>query len=422
MPEETILTDDFLRELMNVGEVDILIGVPTFNDAKTVPQVVQAIRGGLLKYFPRQRAVIINADGGSKDSTQDLVRAASISDAAQATHIQALRTLHSISTRYEGGPAHGRALYTILAGADLLHPAACAIIAPDSVNIQPEWIDRLLGPVVRDSFDFVSPMYRRHKYDGLLVRNLIYPMNRALYGKKIREPYPTEFAFSTRFGSYFFGQDIWSEDVGSKGTELFFTISALSGGFRVAQTFLGDKDRIDHAPADLIPAMRETVGTLFWSLDRNFPAWTADKPPEAVPTLGPQPQVSQDTLRVNRKRLYDMFVHGVAELEPVLGSILTPATLEQLKATAALPEPRFRYPDDVWTRSVYEFAASYHKAVISRDHIIQALAPLYRGKTYTFLAENRDAGAEEVEQNVENLCLEFEREKPYLLELWDGKK
>ena len=82
MAEGSILTDDFLRELMNVGEVDILIGVPTFNDAKTVGQVVQAVRAGLLKYFPRHRSVIINADGGSKDGTQDLVRAASISDSA----------------------------------------------------------------------------------------------------------------------------------------------------------------------------------------------------------------------------------------------------------------------------------------------------------------------------------------------------
>jgi len=63
LAEESILTDDFLRELMNVGEVDLVIGVPTYNDAKTVGQVVQAIRTGLLKYFPRHRSVIINADG-----------------------------------------------------------------------------------------------------------------------------------------------------------------------------------------------------------------------------------------------------------------------------------------------------------------------------------------------------------------------
>ena len=110
----------FIRELINVGEVDIVVGVPTYNDARTVGQVVQAVRAGLLKYFPRERSVIINADGGSRDGTQELVRAASISDLSVASDVHALRTLHSISTQYEGGPANGIALHTILAAADLI--------------------------------------------------------------------------------------------------------------------------------------------------------------------------------------------------------------------------------------------------------------------------------------------------------------
>ena len=67
MADESILTDKFLRQLIDVGEADVLVGVPTYNNAATVGQVVQAIRAGLLKYFPRERAVIVNADGGSRD-------------------------------------------------------------------------------------------------------------------------------------------------------------------------------------------------------------------------------------------------------------------------------------------------------------------------------------------------------------------
>ena len=86
----------------------------------SVGQVVQAVRAGLLKHFPRERSVIINADGGSRDSTQDMVRAAAISDLSVASDVHALRTLHSISTQYEGGPANGIAMHTILAATDLL--------------------------------------------------------------------------------------------------------------------------------------------------------------------------------------------------------------------------------------------------------------------------------------------------------------
>ena len=421
MAEESILTDDFLRELMNVGEVDILVGVPTYNDAATVGRVLQVIRSGLLKYFPRQRAVIINADGGSRDATQELVRAASINDMQQARNPEALRTLHSISTRYEGGLGSAKALYTILAAGELLHPVVCAVISPDS-NIEPDWVPRLLQPVCRENFDLITPVYRRHKFDGLLVRSLVYPVTRALYSKCVREPYPSELAFSGRLGSHVFGREIWSEELGLSGVELLLSIAAITDGFRLAQSFLGTKTSADHAPTDLVRAMRDTVGPLFWSLEHNPPPQRAQSDCEAVPTIGGEPEVTLEPRRINRKRLFQMFTHGVVELEPVLKSILSAATLVDLQRAAGAEEAEFCYSDELWAKTVYEFAASYHKAVINQDHIIQALAPLYRGKAHTFLTENREATGDEVERNIENLCLTFERLKPYLATLWNGGK
>jgi hypothetical protein len=422
LAEESILTDDFLRELMNVGEVDMLIGIPTFNDGKTVGQVVQAVRAGLLTYFPRQRVVIINVDGGSRDGTQDIVRAASISDLHPASKLTTLRTLHSISTQYDGGPSMGSALHTIFAAADLLRASHGAIVSPDSTRLEPPWIDRLLGPVVRDQVDLVTPIYRRHKFDGLLVRNLVYPMTRALYCKRVREPHPSEFAFSSRLATHFLEKDLWDQEVCRIGAETCLTLSAITGGFRLAQSFLGSKERAEHAPSDLILALRQTVGVLFWSLEGSVPSCSASEDSELVAASGAEHEVSLEPLRINRKRLHQMFVHGVAELDPVLRSILSESTLAELRRVATIAEDDFRYSDELWVRTVYEFAASYHQAVISRDHILQALAPLYRGKAYTFLVQNRDASADEVEANVEQLCLTFERHKPYLLEMWNPRK
>ncbi len=422
MPEVGILSDEFLRELMNVGEVDIVVGVPTYNDGRAIGQVIQSVREGLLKHFPRERAVIINADGGSRDGTQDLVRAASISDQSYGTRVSALRTLHSISTQYEGGPANGIALHAILSAADLLQARACAIVSPESTTLEPEWMERLLRPMFRDRADLVLPVYRRHKFDGLLIRNLLHPMTRAVYGCAVREPYPSDFGFSGTLGTHLLSQDIWTQEQGRHGTELWLTLSAIVGRFKMFQAFLGTKARAENAPADLVSAMRETAGTLFNSMDSFFSVWSSAHEPLNVPCLGCEPAVSLEPLRLNRKRLYDMFVFGVSELEPVFLSILSPATHDELRRLAATPEESFSYPAELWARTVYEFAAAYHKAVIGRDHIVQALVPLFRGRTYTFLTENRDASAEEVEKNIETLCHTFEQQKPYLLELWDGGK
>jgi len=422
LAEESILTDEFLRQLIDVGEADVLVGVPTYNNAATVGQVVQTIRAGLLKYFPRERAVIVNADGGSRDQTPELVRGASINDLQHSTDLTALRTLHSISAEYAGGPATGTALRTILASAELLRVSACAVVSPESTTIEPEWIERLLRPVYKGNFDFVTPLYRRHKFDGLLMRNLVYPMTRAFYGKQVREPYAAEFSFSGQLASHFLGQEIWTHEVGQTGTEIALTISAIAGGFRLAQSFLGAKPHLDARAADLVAAMRQTVGALFWSLEPNYSIWSAKSDSQAIPTLGAAQEVTLEPLRINRKRLFGMFRSGVAELEPVLKSILSPTTLTELQRISALEEDDFLFGDELWARSVYEFAASYHKAVISRDHIVQALAPLYRGRAFTFLMENREASGEQVEQNVEDFCMTCERLKPSLLELWNGRK
>src|ERR1700693_6588809 len=104
LAEETFLTDDFLRQLINFGEVDILVGLPTHNNAKTIGSIVHAIQSGILRGFSRERAVIINADGGSRDGTPELVTGVSIDDVRPSSNPYALRTLHSISTKYASSP------------------------------------------------------------------------------------------------------------------------------------------------------------------------------------------------------------------------------------------------------------------------------------------------------------------------------
>jgi hypothetical protein len=419
--DDSFLTDDFLRELIDVGEVDILVGIPTYNNAQTIAPFVQAIQAGILKNFPRERAVIINADGGSRDGTPEAILSASIDDVRRVPNLYALRTLHAISTQYASSPSSGAALRTILSAAELLRAKACALVCPD-LGAQGECFPTLVRPIYREGFDLVMPTYRRHKFDGLLVSNLLYPMIRAVYGANIREPYPSDFAFSGEFGSQFLAQNAWTDDMRGSFPEMYFTIAAMTGNARIAQAFLGSREPAEGRSADLVPALRRTVGALFSSLDSTFSYWSGRTGSQAVSSFGPEQDFSLDPLKINRTRLYEMFVSGIAELQSVFQSILTPGTLGQLQQLAGLVESQFLYPDELWVRTIYEFAASHHKSVISRDHIIQALAPLFRGRAFTFLSENEEASSDQVAKSIERLCLEFESKKPYLLNLWKDRE
>jgi hypothetical protein len=420
--DENFLTDDFLRQLINVGEADILVGLPTHNNAKSVGSIVHTIRDTILRGFPRERAVIINADGGSHDGTRELITGISISDGRPASSVYALRTLHAISTKYAGTPQSGVALRTILAAAELLRVKACIVISPESENITTEWISSLICPVYYEGFDLVCPTYRRHKFDGLLTTNLLYPMVSALYGARIREAYMSEFGLSGRLGSRFLGQNKWNDGIGENGTELRLTLAAVTGGFRICQSFLGKKDPVERRAADLVPTLRQSVGVLFSALESDSDVWSAISGSQDVPTTGKDMELLLEPLRINRKRLREMFVKGVSELGSVFQSILSPSTLAELNRIAGLGEEEFRYPAELWARTVYEFVAAYRKSAINRDHIIQALAPLFRGRVFTFIVENRAGSANDVANNIEGLRLEFERLKPYLLDIWKSKE
>lgn len=428
LTEESFLPDDFVRQLINVGEVDILVGLPTHNHAGTVGPVVAAIQSGLLQWFPRERAVIINADAGSRDGTPELVTGASIYDARQRDHNRvALRTLHSISMQYGSSAAPGTALRTFMAAGELLRAKAIALVSPESTNIKAEWLRSLLAPIAlapisKEGFDLVLPTYARHKFDGLLITNLLYPLTRAIYGVRIREPYASEFAFSGRIGSDFLTRNSWNNDTARAGSEVSLAMAAVTGEFRICQSFLGAKIHLERHTPDLVPALRQTIGALLETMELDFSWWSGKTGSQPISTTGPEQQFLLDPQRINRKRLLEMFRSGVSELESVFHSILSEGTLTELKMLATLEENDFHYRDELWVRTVYEFAAAHHKAVINRDHIIQALAPLFRGRAVSFLLGNRNSSDTDVESNVENLCMEFERQKPYLVEMWMTKE
>ena len=64
---DSFLADDFLRQLMSVGEVDLLVGIPSHNNATTIGRTVETIEQSFQQNFPRDRVVILNVDGGSTD-------------------------------------------------------------------------------------------------------------------------------------------------------------------------------------------------------------------------------------------------------------------------------------------------------------------------------------------------------------------
>jgi hypothetical protein len=300
-----------------------------------------------------------------------------------------------------------------------LRAKACAVVSPATASTAPDWIANLLRPALRDNYDFVAPMYSRHKFQGLLARNLLYPMTRALFGRRIRELYSDEWAFSSKLGTFCLGQEVWNEEPVRSRPEAWMGISAMTSDFRCCQVFLGEKPQPSAGSGpDIVEALRQTVGSLFWCLESRQSDWLGRDGSEPVPTFGPDHAVTTESSDLDLGHMFEMFKSGVKQLEPVLNSILSSGTHANVQTIAQLDQQGFRFGTDLWVKVLYDFAASYHRSVINRDHLVQALVPLYRGKICSFLIEHANSSPADMETDSETLCTEFERQKPYLVEKW----
>ncbi|MGC2766688.1 MAG: hypothetical protein WB607_14375 [Candidatus Acidiferrum sp.] len=426
MAEDTFLADDLVSQLISVGEVDLLVGISSHDSPSTIGSAIRAIEDSFQQHFVRQRVVIVLMDGGDKNEEDNVVSvetSAPDEKRARGHGITALRTIHRVRANFAAPPTPGQGLRTILAVADLLRAQACAVVSPASTNLTAASIGNLLTPVFKDKFDFVAPLYRRHKFQGLLMRNLLYPMSRAVFGCGIREVFPSEWGFSGGLASHCLNQNVWQEEAIREQPEAWMTISANSADFRCCQVFIGDKSppKPGTPGPDIVEILRQTVGTLFWCLESQQSKWFERDTVPAVPTLGPSQQLTSEPTEMDRHRIFEMFQSGVTTLEPILSSILDPETHSEIKNMVTLEEGKFRFRSDLWVRTLYDFAASYHHAVINRDHLVQALAPLYRGMTHSYLVEHADSSPNEIEAANEMLCGEFELQKQYLRERWKAK-
>ena len=74
MPETTSGLDDRMRDgLGRVATADVVVGIPSFNNAATIGHVANAVATGLREGFPGLRAAVVSSDGGSGDGTSQVV-------------------------------------------------------------------------------------------------------------------------------------------------------------------------------------------------------------------------------------------------------------------------------------------------------------------------------------------------------------
>jgi len=413
----TILRDELLSELMAVGQVDVLVGLPTLNHSDSVGPVVRAAHVAFSRELARERTVLVNVDGGSTDGTPDIVRDASIVDRETLVASQSLRTRHRISAPYHGVPGKAAALRTVFAAADLLQARAVVVLDPEIASVTPESVAALARPALAGRADFVSPAYARHPLDGTLVTQVVRPLFRAAYRLALQEPLAGEFGCSGRFAARCLEEPAWETDDLRLAIDLWISGMAAGGGLGVAEVSLGPR-RLTSRPRPGVAALvPQVLDALFTCLRLDEVRWTSRSDAIAVNrTAGPLAPPDHGA-SVDVTGYTTLFRDGLAALGGMLEHALRPSTLDALRAAAA-PGQTVEIPDDLWAAALLELAAAHRHAIVSRDHIVRVAVPLYLGRVASFAADVAGLEPRDAEERLEALCLHFERCRGDLVALW----
>lgn len=406
-------------QIKKTGGADIVVGIPSFNNARTIGHVVRAVQVGLAKYFPDSKAVIVNSDGGSSDGTMEVVRNTSIGDLETILLHHRVTPISKVVFPYTGIPGKGSAFRSIFQIVQMLDAKACVVVDSDLRSITPEWIELLVKPVLGGGFDYVAPLYHRHKFDGTITNSIVYPLTRALYGKRVRQPIGGDFGFSGKLAKFYLTKDVWESDVARFGIDIWMTTTAIANGFKVAQSFLGAKIHDAKDPGtDLANMLYQVVGATFDLMENYAAVWMPVRGSEPVPTFGFEYTVGLEHVNVNTARMLKVFREGLLNLREIWGGILGAGDLREVERLGALADRDFRFPLGLWTQIVYDYAIAFHKKNLPTEHLVKSLMPLYVGKTASFVLEVDPLGQHEAEEEIEKLCMEFERGKDYLLTSW----
>ena len=452
---DSVLTPAIREEVGRLERADIMVGIPSSRNAATIGYVVRAAHAGLVQYFPDLRPVLVNADEGSADGTQQVVVETEPPDyIEEILLVRPTNRLRRVSITYPpvgGTGGKGAAIRTLFEIAAALEVQALVIVDSDLRSILPEWIELLAGPILKGGYDFVAPLYTRHKYDGTITNTLAYPLTRALYGHRIRQPIGGDVGISGDLVRHYLAvaTESWNDNVSRFGIDIWMTTEALTAGFAVCQTRLGAKIHDPKDPGtDLGPMFREVVGTILAETARHADRWTGIHGSHDVPAYGFERIADPPPVRVDPVRLLGQFEAGASTFRETWSAMLAPATLKAVlglavtaagvnlsardwlnldrgadvgrldTATLAGAMATFHFPDDAWARVVYDLVVAARRGDRPVADLVAALVPIYFGRVASLIVEARQAGVDEMEGLVERQALAFERLKPELVARW----
>ncbi len=202
----------------------IAVGIPTLNEADNIDLLVRSIDNIALSLG--EELLIINCDNSSQDGTADIFRS-----------VPTANKKISLKTTQKGKGRNVRRIIQYVVNNDVEY---CFFVDGDIVSMEPEWLSKHLYQAKNGS-DYVVPNYARNMQEGNATNHFLFPvLNYFSDGRSPHQPISGDVGVSLKLAKHL-ARLPWSRAALGYGVDIFITMQALFGGFKVTEIDLGSK-------------------------------------------------------------------------------------------------------------------------------------------------------------------------------------
>ena len=379
---------------------EIVIGIPSYNEAENIGTLTQILDQGLIKYFPDKSAVIVNVDNNSPDNTKKAF-----------LETKTKTPKHYISTP-PGVGGKGRNIRNLLEYfLNTESAVALMTIDADITAADPKWVKNLLTPIFK-GFDHCLPVYRRSEDDGSITNHLAYPIVRGILGVEIRQPISGQTALSRKAADRIYNRP-WPNGAYGFGIDALMTLSSVFGELKICQSYLGI---IHHQPVKLQrPDMfNEVAATLLGLLNAQKHLWHWSTPMRVRrPPVFFEANLTAEAPKmvVEYRALKEIAFEEFNKYKKDIGQIVEKNVFDYL-VDAFRPGGDFSLDAKRWAAVLI---CSIKSSQISHQKRAKFLRPLYLVRLLTFYKESLDKPREKIEEAIlDQATLIFKERKKFV--------
>lgn len=382
-----------------VKKAEIIVGIPSYNEADNIDFVTKQVDLGLKKFFPKKESVIINVDNNSPDGTKDVF----------------LQTRTKTPKLYITTPKNvkgkGNNFYNLFKATKKLKAKYVVVVDADLKSIEPFWIQNFIN-CMEAGREYVTPIYARNEYDGSITNSICYPLIYGLLGRDIRQPIGGDFAFKASLAEYWL-KGKWLKSTQHYGIDIFMTTEAIFGGFKIGQVSLGSKIHKPSAPK-LGPMFNQVVGTLYGSLSYNKKKWQNIQKIQEATTCGISDNGKAQDLPVDYKGTKETARYMYSINKQYYEKYLTPEVDKKLQV--AFSKEILSISIELWFKIIMDSFYSCDIARASRHDVAGSLLPLFFARFVSFYKKTLELSHEDSERVIRNQATYFWRNRDYLLD------